>query len=131
MAELIQIEERLAIVEAGRGGVQIQLGLTPPVGNWVERHLSWDNPFITAPLPYENLTGIWDSAAPMNGEELMYWAHVEPGQLNGGLDDYSDKYLRNPVIWGPQIRYLVGNPAESVHYADYMRDFNQIFGVAG
>lgn len=84
------------------GRLTVQFGkFATVVGNWVERHLSWDNPFITAPLPYENLTGVWDSAAPMNGEELQYWAHVEPDQLNGGVDDYSDKYLRNPVIWGP------------------------------
>lgn len=67
------------------------------VGNWVPRHYSWDNPFINAPLPYENLTGIWDSYAPDETDTLLYWAHV-PGYDNG---DYSDKYLRNPVIWGP------------------------------
>ncbi|MEQ1859763.1 MAG: hypothetical protein ABMA13_07505 [Chthoniobacteraceae bacterium] len=91
---------RISPWEDGRFTVQIGRFATV-VGNWVERHLSWDNPFITAPLPYENLTGIWDSSAPDSPETLLYWAHVEPSQLNGGYDDYSDKYLRNPIIWGP------------------------------
>src|SRR5438876_9189283 len=34
------------------------------VGNWVPRHLSWENPFINAPLVYENVTAISDKAAP-------------------------------------------------------------------
>jgi hypothetical protein len=67
------------------------------VGNWVPRHYSWENPFINAPLPYENLTGIWDIAAPDSVDTLLSWAHV--GAYDSG--DYSDKYLRLPVIWGP------------------------------
>jgi hypothetical protein len=67
------------------------------VGNWVQRHDSWQNPFINAPLPYENLTGIWDSGAPEDAEELLYWAHV-PGYDTA---DYSDKIYRQPIIWGP------------------------------
>ena len=45
--------------------VNLQMGqFATVVGNWVSRHDSWQNPFINAPLPYENLTGMWDSAAP-------------------------------------------------------------------
>ena len=45
--------------------VNFQIGkFATVVGNWVPRHDSWQNPFINAPLPYENLTGIWDSEAP-------------------------------------------------------------------
>lgn len=67
------------------------------VGNWVQRHYSWDNPFINAPLPYENLTGIWDSQAPFSADELLFWGHV--GKYDS--HNYSDKYLRLPIIWGP------------------------------
>jgi len=67
------------------------------VGNWMSRHLSWDNPFINAPLPYENVTGVWDSAAPGDVDDLFVWAHV--GEYDSG--DYSDKYQRLPIIWGP------------------------------
>jgi hypothetical protein len=63
----------------------------------VSRHDSWQNPFINAPLPYENLTGIWDSAAPEDAEDLFLWAHI-PRYDDG---DYSDKSLRLPIIWGP------------------------------
>jgi hypothetical protein len=78
--------------------LKIQIGqFATVVGNWVSRHDSWQNPFINAPLPYENLTGIWDSSAPDEVDTLLYWAHV------GGYDDgdYSDKYMRVPIIWGP------------------------------
>jgi len=78
--------------------VNFQVGqFATVVGNWVSRHDSWQNPFINAPLPYEHVTGIWDSEAPENAEDLLYWAHV--GEYDNS--DYSDKYLRVPVIWGP------------------------------
>ena len=78
--------------------VHIQIGqFATVVGNWVARHDSWQNPFINAPLPYENLTGIWDSWAPEDAAELLEWGHV--GEHDSG--DYSDKFLRNPIIWGP------------------------------
>jgi hypothetical protein len=78
--------------------VNFQIGqFATVVGNWVSRHDSWQNPFINAPLPYENLTGIWDSVAPREADVLLYWAHV--GDYDSG--DYSDKYRRLPIIWGP------------------------------
>lgn len=76
----------------------VQIGqFATVVGNWVARHDSWQNPFINAPLPYENLTGIWDSWAPEDTDELLAWGHV--GEYDNG--DYSDKIWRNPIIWGP------------------------------
>jgi hypothetical protein len=78
--------------------LNIQVGqFATVVGNWVARHDSWQNPFINSPLPYENLTGIWDTWTPENTDELLGWGHV------GAYDnrDYSDKYLRLPIIWGP------------------------------
>jgi hypothetical protein len=80
------------------GIVNVQVGkFGTVVGNWVPRHYSWENPFINAPLPYENLTGLWDVAAPDSVDTLLYWGHV--GEYDSG--DYSDKYLRIPIIWGP------------------------------
>jgi len=67
------------------------------VGNWVARHDSWLNPFVSAPLPYENVTGMWDYAAPDTVDTLLKWGHVPPYDNR----DYSDKYLRLPIIWGP------------------------------
>jgi hypothetical protein len=78
--------------------VNFQIGqFATVVGNWVARHDSWQNPFINAPLPYENLTGIWDTWAPEDTDELLEWGHV--GKYDTG--DYSDKIWRNPILWGP------------------------------
>ena len=60
------------------------------VGNWTPRHLSWDNPFINAPLPYENITSAADLTAPGSA--------VEFGFFRGGP---SFKFTWVPVIWGP------------------------------
>ena len=57
------------------------------VGTWVGRHLSWDNPFINAPLPYENPVAIEDKSAP-------YYTYLSVGPPR-------NKYEYNPVIWGP------------------------------
>src|SRR5256885_16388102 len=57
--------------------ISLQIGkFATVVGNWVSRHHSWDNPFINAPLPYENLTGLCDSAPPSDVATLLYWGHV-------------------------------------------------------
>jgi hypothetical protein len=69
------------------------------VGNWVPRHGSWENPFVTAPLAYEHLTGIWDSAAARNSGTLLGWAHMGTG--SSAEEEYADKHLRSPIIWGP------------------------------
>ena len=69
------------------------------VGNWTQRHSSWDNPFVTAPLPYENLTGVWDTMAVRSGRILLLWAGVRPHPSQGG--GLLDKYRSVPIIWGP------------------------------
>ena len=85
------------------GRFSLQVGkFATVVGNWTERHSSWDNPFLTAPLPYENLTGIWDGTAVDSIGTLQYWAHVAPDFLSGAVaDTASDKHLRIPIVWGP------------------------------
>jgi hypothetical protein len=70
------------------GRLSLQVGqFATVVGRWVERHLSWDNPFLNAPLPYENVTAVEDAQAP-----------PEP-RLSVGAPE--EKYEYNPVIWGP------------------------------
>jgi hypothetical protein len=82
------------------GRLSIQAGkFGSVVGNWVQRHSSWDSPFITAPVPYENLTGIWDGSAPGSVEVLRYWANIGP--VPSAHEAYEDKHRRIPVIWGP------------------------------
>ena len=84
------------------GRFQLQLGkFATVIGNWAPRHGSWENPFINAPLPYENLTGIWDSAAVNAAPTLFSWAHVRDGAGGFFGNEYSDKILRQPIVWGP------------------------------
>ncbi|MFL6521311.1 MAG: hypothetical protein ACJ8NS_13900 [Chthoniobacterales bacterium] len=70
------------------GRFNLQLGqFSTVIGNWVPRHLSWDNPFINAPLPYENVTAIEDETAPHSTLLTVGPPH--------------EKYEHNPIIWGP------------------------------
>ena len=80
--------------------LSLQIGkFATVVGNWTPRHGSWEDPFITAPLPYDNLTGIWDTTAARSGAELLAWAGIRPPPSIGGV--YLEKYRSVPVIWGP------------------------------
>lgn len=60
------------------------------VGNWVARHDSWNNPFINAPLPYENVTSVADVT-------------VTPGPTaflaRRDLPDNKPAWV--PLVWGP------------------------------
>jgi hypothetical protein len=72
------------------GRFNLQVGkFATVVGNWVPRHLSWENPFINAPLVYENVTPISDKAAPASPHDFVHG--FEP----------ADKSEYNPAIWGP------------------------------
>src|SRR6266853_3046661 len=79
---------RLTPWQDGRFSLQVGKFATV-VGNWVPRHLSWDNPFINAPLVYENVTAIRDKYAPYSPLYFVYGPY------------YAQKYAFNPVIWGP------------------------------
>ena len=69
------------------------------VGNWTLRHGSWNNPFITAPLPYENLTGVWDSEPVRSVPQLQFWAGLIPRPAAGNV--FFQQYENIPIIWGP------------------------------
>ena len=71
--------------------VNLQVGkFATIVGNWVSRHYSWDNPLITAPLPYQNLTTVSDEDIPAGPAAFLARRRVP---------DNKDSWL--PVIWGP------------------------------
>lgn len=60
------------------------------LGNWVPRHDSWNNPFINAPLPYENVNTISDRV--IAGSRAAFLARkTKPDQ----------KKAWSPMIWGP------------------------------
>jgi hypothetical protein len=71
------------------GRFDLQVGkFSTVVGGWVERHLSWDNPFVNAPLPYETATLVSDREIPLTGQSFR----KVPG---------FDKYEFLPILWGP------------------------------
>jgi len=82
-------EYALRVTPWDDGRFTLQIGqFATVVGNWVPRHLSWDNPFIDAPLVYENVTAISDKSAP-----------ASPADFINRFDDA--KYEFSSVIWGP------------------------------
>jgi hypothetical protein len=110
-------EYALRLTPFDDGRLSLQVGkFATVVGNWTLRHGSWENPFITAPLPYENLTGIWDSDAVRSVPELMAWAGVLARPDTAGA--FFDQYRNIPVIWGPS--YATGASVfGQVGYVDY------------
>ncbi len=84
------------------GRVSFQIGkFATVIGNWATRHSSWESPFITAPLPYENLTGMWSSEAADSLGTLRYWAGLGDTSEISRRDALSSRHLRLPLIWGP------------------------------
>ena len=101
-------EYALRISPTLNGRLHFQFGkFATVVGNWVPRHGAWGNPFVTAPLPYENLTGVWDFDFVHSSNQLLQWSHVRPG-LPAAVTAV-EKYRRLPIIWGPS--YAVGAAA--------------------
>jgi hypothetical protein len=82
-------EYALRITPWNDGRFNLQIGkFATVVGNWVPRHLSWENPFVDAPLVYQNITPVSDKSAPMSPLDFVRrFDHA--------------KYEFNPVIWGP------------------------------
>ncbi len=69
------------------GRLSVQIGkFAPVIGNWMSRHLSWDNPFITAPIPYDYVTAASDVEVQSNRAAFI------ASQSEGS-------YEYNPIIW--------------------------------
>src|ERR1700747_246835 len=82
-------EYALRITPWDDGRFNLQIGkFATVIGNWVRRHLSWENPFVNAPLVYENITPVSDKSAPLSPLDFVR-------RFDNG------KYEFNPVIWGP------------------------------
>ena len=61
------------------------------------RHDSWENPFITAPLPYENLTAIWGIAAAPTGRRTLNSWNRRLSAKNLRLPDHLGRRRTTPV----------------------------------
>lgn len=71
------------------GAFNLQIGRFATVaGRWVARHLSWENPFINAPMAYEQLTLASDLEPPRTVVQTGYYRN-------------SPRYERLPIVWGP------------------------------
>jgi hypothetical protein len=93
-------EYALRFTPSPKARMSLQAGrFAAVIGNWAPRHGSWANPFIGAPLPYENPTGIWDNEPPRTSAILLQWSHVLPG-LPPAVTRI-EKNLRVPILWGP------------------------------
>jgi hypothetical protein len=78
------------------GRLNIQAGKFATLyGNFVPRHDSWHNPFITAPLMYENLLAITDKNAPSSRAIFMNRKNIQ-----------TPRSIWVPWIWGPS--YALG-----------------------
>lgn len=92
-------EYAVRVAAASNGALNLQAGkFATVVGNWVPRHHLWQNPFVNAPLPYENLTGMFDAVPALTTVALLRWANLVPGSV--APHEYLAG-LRLPVIWGP------------------------------
>ena len=85
----LRLEEyALRVTPWDDGRLTIQVGkFATIVGNFVPRHLSWENPFVTSPLVYDNVTGLEDRT----------------GRIAADFEKAlrTEKYELIPVIWGP------------------------------
>ena len=88
-AEVRLDEYALRVTPWQDGRFSVQIGKFATVtGDWVQRHLSWDNPFINAPLAYENTTPLSDLWAP-----YTYYPYIG--------SQVRSKYEYLPLVWGP------------------------------
>jgi len=92
--------------------VNVQLGkFATVIGNWVPRHLSWDNPFINTPLPYENVMIVADQKIVASPAAFLARRN-KPDQPTDWLT----------IIWGPDYT-SGGSLFGSVDKLDYAVEF--------
>ncbi|MBI2512488.1 MAG: hypothetical protein HYV96_10935 [Opitutae bacterium] len=111
----VRLDEYALRIRAGEAErLVFQVGkFATVVGQWVKRHQAWDNPFVFAPLAYENPTGIFDETAARSATVLRSWAHVGVPFAPAPGDEY-----RVPVIWGPSYASGASVAGRSEHF-DY------------
>ena len=71
--------------------ISLQIGKFATVfGDWVHRHDAWNNPFINAPLPYENIFTVSDKSIPAGPAAFL--------NRRNSADKKADWLA---TIWGP------------------------------
>lgn len=95
-----------------QGTLNLQVGeFATGFGNWSKRRFSWENPFVTAPTPYEQVLTVSDVSAPASPQAFLARRSVP-----------ANKKSWVPLIWGPS--YTTGASAfGSVESFDYSVEF--------
>jgi len=87
----VRVDEIYARAALVPGKLDIQAGVFATVfGSYISRHDNWDNPFINAPLPYDQTTSVVDGT--------QYPSAAAFAITRNQLDD-PETWV--PVIWGP------------------------------
>ena len=77
------------VIDAAR--VQLRVGkFATAFGGWVSRHRTSDNPLISAPVPYEDMTAVADDVLPGSVAGFVNRRNLSENKLS---------WL--PVVWGP------------------------------
>jgi iron(III) transport system substrate-binding protein len=79
---------------------------------------------VVAGAPHPNAARLFEEWTL--SRDTQAWIAHDLGRVSARRD-----VPNNPAIWGPRIRFVISDPAESAHYAEYARDFNAMFGIAG
>lgn len=90
----------------GDGRLNVQIGkFATCFGNWVPRHGFWDDPFLTSPLPYDNLLATDDRSARNPSSTTI-------------ATRATGKRAWVPMIWGPSYSTGVAVSGSNTHW-DY------------
>jgi hypothetical protein len=89
--QILRLDEFFLKYSLVEDHLDVKVGRFAPVfGNWIGRHDPWQNPFITAPLPYDNVTSVLDMKPKSSSDEFA------------SLRNYPDSVgTWLPVLWGP------------------------------
>lgn len=87
----VRIDELFARLTIIQEHLDLQVGKFGTIfGNYTGRHEPWDNPFVTPPLPYDQVTSVTDNAPPPSAT-----AFANRRDVNDVLKTWA------PVLWGP------------------------------
>ncbi|WP_309380171.1 hypothetical protein [Cerasicoccus frondis] len=91
MDNQVRIDELFFDTVIVPGNLDVRIGRFATIfGNYIPRQSSWDNPFISPPLPYYQATSVTDDAAPPNATAFANRRNV-----------VANNHTWLPIIWAP------------------------------
>ncbi len=86
-----RFDEFFVRVKLAEEKINLQVGqFAPQIGNFLGRHDSWDNPFVTYPMVYENMTSVSDFTVVGSPDGFAARRTWPDNRINW-----------IPIIWGP------------------------------